>query len=449
MIVDLQVVGEQFEERGWVSCGDSGIKAGCVGCRGVRAHPALSSSCRFNLSLGVGRDRRYPRVSILRALPEQCRALRLPQLICATLLCVGFAAPSRRAQRRSERETCVGMVEQSVGSRGDRNRSLSERDGCNVLAAPRECFRAHAAPGNRCLEIVACEQFAFMRERLRLGGTVLSEQRTSEKRRGLRSIDSEPEIAKSFVSTAQRAFGGDCVALQQIDLSGEHIGLEQPVRDAQLFDHLPRRGDHASGGIGAPAQRFEHALTAECDGFDRGRSLRDTQHAYDIEAAATRARDRTRAPKRGEWRTGEHGVRAAPISGATSGCERTVERSLARTDLAEPSQRLRMYEVRLGLTGCVAERRERLRRCCDRVGSRMQRLRRSKDRKLTSEAGVPRSQTLRIGDEATELLDRRRGRSDVSCGEQRLAPVERQVGTLRIFGIETIERAPEQARSPR
>ena len=49
-----------------------------------------------------------------------------------------------------------------------------------------------------------------------------------------------------------------------------------------------------------------------------------------------------------------------------------------------------------------------------------------------------------------ELVDRAAAAGpDVARGEQRLAPVERQVGARRIVGVEPVERAPEQARRER
>ena len=52
------------------------------------------------------------------------------------------------------------------------------------------------------------------------------------------------------------------VAFEQLDAAGEDVGLEQPLRDAELLHHLARRGDHAARRVGAAAQRLEHALAA-------------------------------------------------------------------------------------------------------------------------------------------------------------------------------------------
>ena len=286
-----------------------------------------------------------------------------------------------------------------------------------------------------------------MAQRFRLGGAALREQCASEQRRGLRCVDAEPEVAQPLVGAAQRPLGGDGVAFEQIDLPAEHVGLEQSMRDAELFDHLPRRGDHATCGIGTAAQRFEHGLTAERHGLDGRRALRDAQYAHDVEAAPAGARDRARSPERSERCAGEHGVCAATISRAASRGERAIESRLARADLAETRQRLRVHEVRLRLAGCVAESGQRLGRCRDGVRRRMQRLRRGEHGELAREAGVPCAQSLRVGGEAAELVDRGRSGPDVAGGEQRLAPVEREIGA-RSGRRRRADRARGRAGSP-
>ena len=85
----------------------------------------------------------------------------------------------------------------------------------------------------------------------------------------------------------------------------------------------------------------------------------------------------------------------------------------------------------------------------DRVGGRAQRLRIGERGELAGEAGVPRAQARRVAGEAAELVDRPRRRADVAGGEQRLAPVEGQVGARGIRRVEPIERASEQARRQR
>jgi pyruvate/2-oxoglutarate dehydrogenase complex dihydrolipoamide acyltransferase (E2) component len=48
-----------------------------------------------------------------------------------------------------------------------------------MLAAPRERLRAHAAPGDRRLEVVAGERLALVRERFGFAGAILREQRAA------------------------------------------------------------------------------------------------------------------------------------------------------------------------------------------------------------------------------------------------------------------------------
>ena len=293
------------------------------------------------------------------------------------------------AERGGERETRVGVVEERVGRGRDRDGGLGERDRRRMLAAPRQGLGADAAPRDRRLQIVAREQLALVRERLGFGGAILGEERAAEQRGGARGVDAEPEIAEPVVAGTERALGGGRVAFQQIDAAREDVGLEEPMADAELLHHRARRREHAARRLGAAAQRLEHALAAERHGLDRGRALRDAEHAHDVEAAAAGARDRARSPERGERRAGEDGVGAAAIAGAARRRERLIERRLARADLAEPRQRLRVDEVRLGLAGGILQRGEVARRGADPVGRRVQRLGRGQHGELAREAGVP------------------------------------------------------------
>src|SRR5262249_44902770 len=150
----------------------------------------------------------------------------------------------------------------------------------------------------------------------------------------------------------------------------------------------------AARSVDAAAQRLQHALARERDRLDRGRALRDPQHAHDVEAAAARARDRARTPERGERRAREYGVGAAAIADAARGRERLVERRLAGADLAEARERLRMDEVRLGLAGGVLELREVECRGRNPLRDRMQLLGRRHDGELPGEAGMPSAEAL-------------------------------------------------------
>src|SRR5262249_18547775 len=154
------------------------------------------------------------------------------------------------------------------------------------FAAPRERLGPDAAPCDRRLEVVAGERLALPAERLRLRGATQREERLAEQRRGSRRIDAEPALAEALVRGAQRALRGGGVGLEQLDVAGEDVGLEQLLRDAELLDHAPRGRDHAARRLAAAAQRLEHGLAAERDGLDRGRTLRDAKHAHHVEAAA-------------------------------------------------------------------------------------------------------------------------------------------------------------------
>jgi len=131
------------------------------------------------------------------------------------------------------------VVEQRVGRRGDGDRRLGEGDGLGMLTTPRQRLGTHSTPRDRRLQIVTCERLAFVRERLRLDGSSLTQQCARQQRAGPSGIDAEPEVAETVVSGTQRALGRDHVAFEQIDPSRKNVGLEQAVRDAKLLDHMP------------------------------------------------------------------------------------------------------------------------------------------------------------------------------------------------------------------
>ena len=86
----------------------------------------------------------------------------------------------------------------------------------------------------------------------------------------------------------------------------------------------------------------------------------------------------------------------------------------------------------------------------DRVGGRAQRLRVGEHGELAREAGVPGAQALASppAKRPSSAIAARRG-TDVARREQRLAPVERELGARRVAGVEPVERAAEQARGER
>ena len=109
------------------------------------------------------------------------------------------------------------MVEERVGGGGDLDRGARELDRGGVLAAPRQRLGAHAAPGDRRLQVVAGERLALVAERFGLVDATLREQRAAEQRRGPRRVDAEPVVAQPVVRAAQAALRGGGVALEQLD----------------------------------------------------------------------------------------------------------------------------------------------------------------------------------------------------------------------------------------
>ena len=106
-----------------------------------------------------------------------------------------------------------------------------------------------------------------------------------------------------------------------------------------------------------------------------------------------------------------------------------------------------MHVMGLRLARDVASGGQHLGRSGHGLGARAQRLRIGERGELTREAGVPRAQALGVSGEAAELGDRPRRRgAHVARTEQRLAPVDGQLGARGVGVAETIERAPEQVR---
>jgi hypothetical protein len=437
VVDDLAVVRDLGGDRVDVSGGDQSFEARrALRCR-VRHDPAVNT--RRGLDTRLDRPiRTHARKRTAGPLGEHRGALGLPQLDRPSLLDLCFVAMSRLTQRCRERQAGVGVMQEGIGRGG-------QVDGGGMLPASRQGLGPHAPPGDRGLEVVARERLAVVAERLGVGGSPLKEQRTPEERGGPRRVDREPVGAEPLVGDAQCTLGAGGVALEEIDQPREDVGHQELLGDAELLDHASRGGDHPPRRFGTPAQRLEHGLAAERHGLDRRRPLGDAQHAHDVEAAAAGPRDRARSPQGGERRVRQHPVRAAPIAGAPRRGQRPVERRLAGADLAESRERQRVHRMRLRLARAVAGRRQVRRRGGDCVDRGMERLRVGEHGELAGEARVPGAQPRRAGREAAELVERFRGRADVAGGEERLAPVERQVGATGIGRVEPIERAAEQA----
>ena len=386
-----------------------------------------------------------------RALREQGRTLCLPQLDRARLLGGRLVAPARRAQRRREG---AGARRRGRAARPSQPRYRPPRGRASTAAAcsprrasasartPRHAIAAfRSSPASASLSWLSASASA---------ARPCAQERAAEQRRGLRRVDAEALRAQPLVGGAQAALGGGGVALEQLDEPGEDVGLEEPLRDAELLDHAPRRRDHAPRRLGAPAQRLEHRLAAERDRLDRRRALRDAQHAHDVETAAARARHRARSPQRGQRRAGEHRVGAPPVA-ARAARRRARGRARPRTRRSRRAARAR---ARAPSAPSPRRRRRPPRRASPAAAATASAVARSACGSVST-ASWPAKQVCQarrrseLAGEAAELVDRPRRGADVAGREQRLAPVERQLGARGIRGIEPIERAAEQARRER
>ena len=455
-VIDFpMVLMEEGRDRVKIARGERGDEAILHRGRRIRANAPPYRAWRHDGPCNADTARRGGRrggrrIGSARACDQQRSALGFPELDRAALLDVGVVAASGSAQHRRQCKARVGVVEQRVGGCRDRNSFVGEFHRRGRFAAASQRLGAHTAPGDRRLQIVAGQRLALARQRFGFLTPALGQQRAGQKRRGAGRIDAETEIAKPVVGAAQAALGGNGVALDQVDEPAEGIGLEHALRDAEVLDHLARGGQHAARCIGSTTQRFEHRLTAERDGLDRRRPLRDAQHTHDIETASAGTRDRARPPQRSERRNGQHRVRAATVVRTASSGQRAVESRLAASYLTETRERQCMNEVTFRLAGRIVERRQLGGGRRHRVGSRVQRLRCGQYGELAAKAGVPSGQArVAIGQgaagEAAELGDCRLGRCDVSAREQGLAPVEREFGARGIVGDEPLERTAEQS----
>jgi hypothetical protein len=360
------------------------------------------------------------------------------------MLHVGVALATCRTQDRRERAAGVGMIEERVGRGGEVDGGTRQRDGGVVLAATCQRLGAYAAPRDPGLQVVAREGLALVAQALGLAGPIQREERAAEERGRLRGVDAEPVIAEPLVRPAQAALRGCGVSFEELDHSGEQVGLEHALGEAQLLHHASRRSDHAPRRGGASAQRLEEGLTAECHRFDRRSRLGDAQHAHHVKTAAAGTHHRARPPQRGERRARQYAVRATAVAGAARRRQGAVECGLAGADLAEAHERVRVHGVCLRLALGIPDRGERLGGARHRLGRAVQRLRIGQDGQLAGEARVPGAQPIRRAGEPAELGHRGHPRADVAGREQRLAPVERQRGARGIVRIQQVERPPEQ-----
>ncbi len=297
------------------------------------------------------------------------------------------AASARRASAWSSSASVAAAM--STAAR-------AKLDGGGVLAAPRQRLGAHAAPGDRRLQVVAGERLALVAERFGLGGPALRQQRAAEQRRGLRRIDAEPvaRASPSYAARRQRsaaAASPSSSSMSPAKTSASRSRCVMPSSSTMRRDDAIIRRAASVRPRSASSTAWQRSATASTAGAPC--VMRSTR---------TTSRQRPLARVTG---LGPHSAASgAPASTALArrrSCaaagrgERAVERGLAGADLAEPRERERVHRVRLRFAGGVARRRQLVGRRRDRVGGGAQRLRIGEHGELAGEAGVPRAQALR------------------------------------------------------
>ena len=309
--------------------------------------------------LGGGRATR----GLPRALGEQRRALRLPQLDGARAprrrprRCRPAARSAAASARRASAWSSSASVAAAIVDGGAR-----ELDGGGVLAAPRQRLGAHAAPGDRRLQVVAGERLALVAERLGLGGATLREQRAAEQRRGLRRVDAEAELAQTRRTPPRRqrsaaAASPSSSSMSPAKTSASSSRCVMPSSSTICRDDAIMRRAASVRPRSASSTAWQRSATASTAGAPCVmRSTRTTSRQRPLarvtglgpQSAASGAPASTALARRRSPRAARRG-------------ERAVERGLAGADLAEPRQRMRVHGVRLRLAGGVAGRRERRR----------------------------------------------------------------------------------------
>jgi hypothetical protein len=205
-----------------------------------RAAFSVAAFVRTRRAPGDGPRRSARRVRGLPARGARARrgrcALRLPEIGGAGLFDRRFRRAAGGTQGDAQREARVGVIEQRVGGGSDVDRGACDLDRGRRLAASRQRLGAHAAPRDRRLQVVAGKGFALATQRFGFLQSSLGEERAAEKRGGARRVDAEALLAEPLVGGPQEALGRAGVALEQLDQSGEEVGLEQAMGDAELFD---------------------------------------------------------------------------------------------------------------------------------------------------------------------------------------------------------------------
>ena len=207
---------------------------------------------------------------------------------------------------------------------------------------------------------------------------------------------------------------------------------------------------HCRDASGRSRERFEHRLRVVHVGLDQWRPRRDPEDPDQVEAAPTRSLHGRRTPELGKGSKGQHSVAEAAIADPPSRCQRSVERTLARADLAERHKGVGEHEL------CVREPRvvivgaQHPCRSPRAVGDRAERFGGSQRRQPRVEHVGDRRFVLGRR-RRNEVGDNERGFIGVATGDQRVAAFTREHTPARVFGGQEREDTTEQRRrgSPR
>ena len=167
-----------------------------------------------------------------------------------------------------------------------------------------------------------------------------------------------------------------------------------------------------------------------------------------VEADPTRSLHGRRTPELGKGSKGQHSVAEAAISDPPSRCQRSVERTLTRADLAERHKGVGEHELGVREPRVVIVGAQHPCRSPRAVGDRAERLGGSQRREPSVEHVGDRRFVLGCR-RRNEVGDNNRGFIGVATGDQRVAAIARERTPAKVFGGQQGQGSTQQRRRAR